>query len=172
MRQDLRVGIRKDGKMVRWIANWYLSSTKVRQVRLEPGAASIQTALLDKNLKDQILLSNIPSTAYMNIQLVTGADKSIPQCPGPSEYPRVLATRFLKLLLVPYSKNFTTRPSFSKQIYILLPYCQSSRRLVLTVTNCSTFDALIQSWNDIDLLSLFYSQFSFGPKEARRPSAK
>ena len=32
--------------------------------------------------------------------------------------------------------------------------------------------ALIQSWNDIDLLSLFYSQFSFGPKEARRPSAK
>ena len=39
-------------------------------------------------------------------------------------------------------------------------------RLVLTVTNCSTFDALIQSWNDIDLLSLFYSRFSFGPKEA------
>ena len=29
---------------------------------------------------------------------------------GPCEYPRVLATRFLKLLLVPYSKNFTTRP--------------------------------------------------------------
>ena len=40
------------------------------------------------------------------------------------------------------------------------------------MTNCSTFDALIQSWNDIDLLSLFYSQCSFGPKEARRPSAK
>ena len=45
MRQDLRVGIRKDGKMVRWIADWYLGSTKVRQVRLEPGAASTQTAL-------------------------------------------------------------------------------------------------------------------------------
>ena len=29
---------------------------------------------------------------------------------GPCGYPRVLATRFLKLLTVPYSKTFTTRP--------------------------------------------------------------
>ena len=65
-------------KMARWVADWYLGSTKLRQVRLEPGAASIQTALLDKNLKDQILLSDILSTAFTNIQLVTGADKSIP----------------------------------------------------------------------------------------------
>ena len=31
--------------------------------------------------------------------------------PGPSEYQRVLVTRFLKWLLVPYSKIFTTQPS-------------------------------------------------------------
>ena len=39
--------------------------------------------------------------------------KIYPPCrlTGPSEYPRVLATRFLKLLLVPYSKTFTTQPS-------------------------------------------------------------
>ena len=35
---------------------------------------------------------------------------------GPCGYPRVLATRFLKLLLVPYSKNFTTRPSSEQYI--------------------------------------------------------
>ena len=59
----------------------------------------------------------------------------------------------------------------NKSRFYLLPKVGLESRL-LTVTNCSTFDALIQSWNDIDLLSLFYSQCSFGPKEARRPSAK
>ena len=39
-----------------------------------------------------------------------GTRQQLIQGAGPCEYPRVLATRFLKLLLVPYSKNFTTRP--------------------------------------------------------------
>ena len=75
-----------------------------------------------------------------------------------------------------YLSKFKT--PFSKQISILLPYCRSSRRLVLMVTNCSTLDgarqallgvtvfpAILKTLSDLELLELQRQSVPCGREE-------